>query len=69
MQDGNGRTLAYRVDRLERDVDRKADADDLQRIAEEIASVRRIMIGLLVTIVGFSIGALFVVAQLQGQHP
>ena len=69
MQDGNGRTLAYRVDRLERDVDRKADADDLQRIAEDIASVRRIMIGLLVTIVGFSIGALFVVAQLQGQHP
>lgn len=61
----NGQALAYRVSRLEADVDRKADADDVERVAADVAAVRRLLTGLLVTIVGFAIGALFLVAQLN----
>lgn len=55
----------YRLARIEKDLDLKADKDDLQRIADDVAAVRRLLTGLLVSIVGFAIGALFLVAQLN----
>lgn len=64
----NGAAVAVRLKRLERDVEAKADSDDLERVLDEIKGIRRLLTSLLVSIAVVAIGALFTVVQL-GAHP
>jgi hypothetical protein len=63
---GNGRTVLWRLRQLERKADalseKKADADDEQKLAEEVAGLRRALITFSLSLVG-SAGA-FVIGVL-----
>lgn len=64
----NGATVQWRLRTLEDQVKTKADAEDLERVLEEIKGIRRLLVSLLVSIVVVALGALFTVVQL-GTHP
>jgi len=64
----NGATVAWRLTAVEDQIKSKADADDLERVLDEIKGIRRLLVSLLVSIVVVAVGALFTVVQL-GAHP
>ena len=64
----NGAVVELRLTNLEEQVRGKADADDVDRLLEEVRGIRRLLTGLLVSIAVAAIGALFTIIQLGG-HP
>lgn len=64
----NGATIAWRLTAVEDQIKAKADADDLERVLDEIKGIRRLLVSLLVSIAVVALGALFTVVQL-GAHP
>lgn len=64
----NGATVAWRLGALEEQVKGKADADDLERVLDEIKGIRRLLVSLLVSIIVVALGALFTIVQIGG-HP
>ena len=68
MEAGNG--VLYRLQRAERDIEKldreKAEGSDLTRLADEVASLRRALVGFAITIGGSAIVFAFgIVAVLQ----
>lgn len=64
----NGAVVDLRLTNLEETIKGKADSDDVDRLLDEIRSIRRLLTGLLVSIAVAAIGALFTIVQLGG-HP
>lgn len=64
----NGATIAWRLTAVEDQIKAKADADDLERVLDEIKGIRRLLVSLLVSIAVVALGALFTIVQL-GAHP
>lgn len=64
----NGAVVELRLTNLEAALKDKADSDDVERLLDEIKSIRRLLTGLLVSIAVAAIGALFTIVQLGG-HP
>lgn len=60
--------IAYRLGRAERDIETKADQDDLNGLAAEVRSLRKTLVGLMVTIASSAIVFSFTVLQLLATH-
>lgn len=63
----NGATIQWRLATLEKQIESKADNDDLERLWRELAGIRRLLTSLLVSLLVVVLGAMFTLLQLG--HP
>lgn len=56
--------IDWRVRQLERELPKKADANDVEKIAEELRGLRKVLIGFMATISGSAILFAFTILQL-----
>ena len=63
----NGATIQWRLATLEKQIEGKADNDDLERLWRELAGIRRLLTSLLISLLVVVLGAMFTLLQLG--HP
>lgn len=58
----------YRLTQVERKVEKKADQDDVEKIADEVRGLRKALIGFIVAISGSAILVSFTILQVAVGH-
>lgn len=65
----NPAVVEWRLNQAEKKLDGKADQEDLNQIASEVRSLRKVLVGLMVTIATSAVLFSFTVLQLLAAKP